>query len=139
MWSRSLDVIICVHLNYGYCIIKHTCAKYHYLANIDAIMCPILTKKLIWHIISLQLSGDMFGRDLTTGPASNGLLSYYPEYISFGEFLAGKTMKKLLHFKYFIDSLSLSVSLLQLAAMMSVSFLLPWDPLIVIFAFLSQT
>ena len=40
-------------------------------------------------LISLQLSGDVFGLGLTTGPASSGLLSYYPEYTSFGEFLSG--------------------------------------------------
>ena len=52
----------------------------------------VVSKKLL--TISLQLSGDVFGRGFTAGPASNGLLSYYPEYTSFGEFLAGRTIKK---------------------------------------------
>ena len=91
MWSRSLDVIICMHLNYGYGTIKATCVSMVIMANIDVIMRLILTKKSLIGIITLQLSGDVFGRGLTTGPASNGLLSYYPEYISFGEFLAGMT------------------------------------------------
>ena len=94
----------CVHLNYGYSIIKDTSVSMAILATIDVIMCLILTKKSLIGIITLQLSGDVLGRGLTTGPASNGLLSYYPEYISFGEFLAG--MADHMCIKYFISSYS---------------------------------
>ena len=88
--------------NYGYCIIKDTSVSMVILANIDVIVCLILTKKLI-SIITLQLSGDVLGRGLTTGPASNGLLSYYPEYISFG--LAGIAENHNMCIKYFIKHL----------------------------------
>ena len=90
----------CVHPNYGYSIIKDASVSMAILATIDLIVCLILTKKSLISIITLQLSGDVLGRGLTTGPASNGLLSYYPEYISFGEFLAGMA-EDLMYIKYF--------------------------------------
>ena len=90
----------CVHPNYGYSIIKDASVSMAILATIDLIVCLILTKKSLISIITLQLSGDVLGRGLTTGPASNGLLSYYPEYISFGEFLAGMA-EDLMCIKYF--------------------------------------
>ena len=88
--------------NYGYCIIKDTSVSMVILASTDVIMCLILTKRTLISIITLQLSGDVLGRGLPTGPTSNGLLSYYPEYISFG--LAGMAENHMC-IKYFIKHL----------------------------------
>ena len=44
-------------------------------------------------IISLQLSSGEIGRGLSASSASNGLLSYYPEYTSFGEFISGEVLR----------------------------------------------